>query len=93
MQQAIHNPYMVRLMGIIDEPKYKGIIMDYFEHGSLKSFLPHLDCECWPRRIRMLCDIASGLQHLHSLVPPVVHHDVKLSNMFVDSGFTVKVSS
>ena len=91
MYQAIHNPYMVRLIGIINEPDVQGIVMDYFEHGSLKSFLPYLDCNCWPRRMRMLCDVASGLHHLHSLTPPVVHQDVKLLNMFVDHGFTVKV--
>ena len=93
MYRAIHNPYMVRLIGIINEPNTQGIVMDYFKNGSLKSFLPYLDCECWSRRMRMLCDIASGLEHLHSLAPPVVHQDVKLLNMFVDPGFTVKVSS
>ncbi|XP_072037085.1 uncharacterized protein [Amphiura filiformis] len=95
MRQAIFSPYIVRLVGLIDEPsdrgRVQGIVMDYFKYGSLKSFLKYLDCDCWPRRVRMLCDIASGIHHLHRLVPPIVHCDVKLSNMFVDHGFTVKI--
>ncbi|XP_072022457.1 cyclic GMP-binding protein C-like [Amphiura filiformis] len=95
MRQAIFSPYIVRLVGFIDEPsdrgRVQGIVMDYFKYGSLESFLKYLDCDCWPRRVRMLCDIASGIHHLHRLEPPIVHCDVKLSNMFVDHGFTVKM--
>ena len=92
MRRAIFSSYIVHLLGIIDEEEIKAIVMDYFEHGSLKSFLPYLDCDCWARRARMLCDISSGLNHLHNLAPPLVHRDVKLSNIFVAPGFTVKVS-
>ena len=91
MRRAIFSSYIVRLLGIINEEEVKGIVMDYFEHGSLKSFLPYLDCDCWARKARMLCDISSGLNHLHNLTPPLVHRDVKLSNIFVDRGFTAKV--
>ncbi|XP_072049169.1 uncharacterized protein [Amphiura filiformis] len=91
MRQAIFSSSIVRLIGIIDEPSIQAIVMDYFEHGSLKSFLPYLVHDGWARRVRMLCDIASGIHHLHSLVPPLIHRDIKLANIFVDHGFNAKI--
>ena len=91
MCRAIFSSYIVHLLGIINEEDVQGIVMEYFEHGNLKSFLPYLDCDCWARRARMLCDISSGLNHLHNLAPPLVHRDVKLLNIFVATGLTVKV--
>ena len=90
MRQAIHSPYTVLLVGLIDD-EVQGIVMDYFEYGNLKSFLPYLDCDCWARCMRMLCDMTSGINHLHNLDTPIVHRDIKLTNMFVDDGFTIKV--
>ncbi|CAG9460528.1 unnamed protein product [Pedinophyceae sp. YPF-701] len=36
-------------------------------------------------RVAVACDIASGIAHLHSLDPPMMHRDVKPSNAFVDA--------
>ena len=91
MQRVINSPYVVRLIGVIDEPECRGIVMDYFKNGSLKSFLKYLDCDCWPRRIQMLCDIAIGINYLHNLAPPIVHKDLKARNIFIDHGLMAKV--
>ena len=91
MQRIINSPYIVRLVGVIDEPECQAIVMDYFENGSLKSFLKYLDCDCWARRIRMLCDIAIGVNYLHNLTPPIVHKDLKACNIFIDHGLKAKV--
>ncbi|KAL0060223.1 hypothetical protein AAF712_012978 [Marasmius tenuissimus] len=51
------------------------------EHGDIVSFLkenPGHD-KTW-----VLYEIASGLQYLHSLSPPVVHGDIKGANVLVD---------
>ena len=92
MQCVINSPYIVRLVGIVYEPECQAIIMDYFENGSLKSFLKYMDCDCWARQMRMLCDIATGLNYLHNLKPPIIHKDIKACNVFIDHGLKAKVS-
>ncbi|XP_072049925.1 receptor-interacting serine/threonine-protein kinase 3-like [Amphiura filiformis] len=91
MQKAINSEYLVRLLGIIIDPKCYAIIMDYIEHGNLKSFMPNLKCDCWPRRIRIIYDIAAGMDHLHHLNPPIVHKDLKASNIFISGNFMAKL--
>ena len=47
---------------------------------------------CLPRKIRMIQDMALGVNYLHTLTPPIIHRDIKLSNIFVGNGFEAKVS-
>ncbi|XP_072036983.1 uncharacterized protein [Amphiura filiformis] len=83
------------------------IVMEYLEFGNLKNFTalylvtkdPAANPgdndvyrnDCWPRRIRMICDMIMGMNYLHTLVEPVFHRDLKLENVFVGSGFRVKI--
>ncbi|GJR45981.1 PAC motif-containing protein [Tanacetum coccineum] len=45
----------------------------------------------WKRRLHMAVDIARGMNYLHSCHPPIVHRDLKSSNLLVDKNWTVKV--
>ena len=40
MLRAISSPFLVRIMGIIDEPQCLSIVMEYFENGN-KSEINH----------------------------------------------------
>ena len=40
----------------------------------------------------MILDMALGMNYLHTLNPPLLHRDLKLSNIFVGNGFEAKVS-
>ncbi|KAI3737892.1 hypothetical protein L2E82_27907 [Cichorium intybus] len=44
----------------------------------------------WRRRIRMAIDIAQGINYLHNCLPPIIHHDLKSSNLLVGKDWTVK---
>ncbi|XP_031377020.1 probable leucine-rich repeat receptor-like protein kinase At5g49770 isoform X1 [Punica granatum] len=44
------------------------------------------------RRISIALDAATGLYHLHSLKPPLLHRSFKTSNVLVDENFIAKVS-
>ena len=90
--KAIHCQFIVRLIGIVNEEGQIGIVMEYSKYGDLKDFLKYLGGDCWPRRVRMLLDIASGISHMHGLVPPLVHRDIKLSNIMIDGGYKAKVN-
>ncbi|KAI3512382.1 hypothetical protein L1887_19697 [Cichorium endivia] len=45
----------------------------------------------WKLRIRMAIDIARGINYLHHFLPPIIHRDLKSSNLIVDTDWTVKV--
>ncbi|XP_026457416.1 probable serine/threonine-protein kinase drkA [Papaver somniferum] len=43
------------------------------------------------RRALMAVDIARGLNYLHRCNPPIIHRDLKSSNLLVDKNWNVKV--
>eukprot|EP01018_Ginkgo_biloba_P004268 Gb_23974 [translate_table: standard] len=43
------------------------------------------------RRLRMALDVARGMNYLHHRNPPIIHRDLKSSNLLVDKNWTVKV--
>ncbi|CAA0820805.1 Receptor-like serine/threonine-protein kinase [Striga hermonthica] len=65
-------------------------------NGSLQDAL--LDRKCaelmhWDRRFEIIISIAKGLEYLHySCDPPVVHGDIKPSNILLDSNFDAKIA-
>ncbi|CAA7389430.1 unnamed protein product [Spirodela intermedia] len=47
----------------------------------------------WKMRIKVLLDTARGIEYLHNYaVPPIIHRDIKSSNILLDANWTAKVS-
>ncbi|KAF7030502.1 hypothetical protein CFC21_042031 [Triticum aestivum] len=85
----------------------KLLVYDYMDNGSLDGWLHRhalpngaghsassneggLD---WPTRIRVAVDAAQGLCYMHhECSPPIVHRNVKTSNILLDSEFRTKVA-
>ncbi|XP_072043551.1 uncharacterized protein [Amphiura filiformis] len=93
MWRVISCPYLVRIIGFVNEPERKIIVMTYFPHGNLRDFNRKylMCCKCWPRRIRMLQEITLGMNYIHTLDPHIIHSDLKMANVFVEEGFKVKI--
>jgi serine/threonine protein kinase len=72
--------------------EFKALILEYMPNGSLEGWLyPNLNKYGLKRplslrsRITIVTDIASALDYLHNhCVPPVVHCDLKPSNILLD---------
>eukprot|EP01059_Diplonema_ambulator_P010335 TRINITY_DN2032_c2_g2_i2.p1 TRINITY_DN2032_c2_g2~~TRINITY_DN2032_c2_g2_i2.p1 ORF type:complete len:885 (+),score=98.00 TRINITY_DN2032_c2_g2_i2:35-2656(+) len=66
--------------------RYVCIVMEYHEHGDLKTFLidhkgPLQEATVW----YIASEVTSALQYMHSQVPPVMHRDLKPENLLISN--------
>ncbi|KAM0923844.1 hypothetical protein ACQ4PT_005254 [Festuca glaucescens] len=88
------HPNLVPLKGYYWTPQLQLLVTDYAPHGSLEARL-HGSGKgggeqprplTWEERFRVVAGTASGLAYLHqSFRPPVIHYNVKPSNILLDS--------
>ena len=91
---ATSFPYVVTAIGIIDDPgEPLSLVMEYMEFGNLKDFNQStmMKCTCWARKVKMIHEIALGMNYLQSLPQVKMQKCLKLENVLVGSGFVVKV--
>ncbi|GBG89288.1 hypothetical protein CBR_g48997 [Chara braunii] len=95
MPGRLHHRHLVNLIGFCAEKGERMLVLEFMANGSLKEHLhdlrgPPLD---WEKRMRIAVGVAAGLEYLHSWSdPPVIHRDVKSSNVLLSENFTAKVS-
>ncbi|MBA0564762.1 hypothetical protein Golob_009675 [Gossypium lobatum] len=72
------------------------IVYELMPNGSLETQLhgPSRGSSLtWDMRMKIALDTARGLEHLHEHCnPPVIHRDLKSSNILLDSAFNAKLS-
>ncbi|XP_077349117.1 receptor-interacting serine/threonine-protein kinase 2 isoform X2 [Lithobates pipiens] len=87
--------YILPILGICYEEDNIGIVTEYMPNGSLNQLLheesPSIEI-VWPLRFRILYEIALGVNFLHNLSPPLLHHDLKTPNILLDDEFHVKIA-
>ncbi|KAL2097208.1 hypothetical protein ACEWY4_006415 [Coilia grayii] len=87
--------YIIQIFGVCNEPEFFCIVTEYMSNGSLdellheKTLYPVL---AWPLRMRVLYEIALGVNFLHNMTPPLLHHDLKTQNILLDGEFHVKIA-
>ncbi|CAM0147751.1 unnamed protein product [Urochloa decumbens] len=82
------HPNLLPLKGYYWTPHLQLLITDYAPHGSLEARLHHHKSGAppmtWEERFRVVSGTARGLAHLHQAFrPPLIHYDVKPSNIFL----------
>ncbi|KAL3652593.1 hypothetical protein CASFOL_002274 [Castilleja foliolosa] len=90
----IYHPCLVNLLGFgLDPGRRKLIVVEYMPHGSLYELL-HGSSKPpgWVKRVRFAVQIALAVHFLHSSNPPIIHRDIKSSNVLIDAGFHCRVS-
>ncbi|MGH0181487.1 UNVERIFIED_CONTAM: hypothetical protein FKN15_014402 [Acipenser sinensis] len=87
--------YIIQIFGVCNEPEFFCIVTEYMSNGSLDQLLhgreiyPRL---AWSLRLRILYEIALGVNFLHNMTPPLLHHDLKTQNILLDAEFHVKIA-
>lgn len=74
--------HVAQFFGIVQMASTFGMVSPWYSNGIICDYLlthPSTD------RLKLLIQIASGVQHLHSLVPPIIHGDLKGGNILIDS--------
>ncbi|KAG9259965.1 receptor-interacting serine/threonine-protein kinase 4-like [Astyanax mexicanus] len=93
------NPYVLRILGVYEgQPKGEeasqfGLVMEYMERGSLVDLQRALNGPPpWSLAFRIAHQIALGMNFLHQLDPPLLHLDLKPSNVLLDDSLNAKLT-
>eukprot|EP00261_Vitis_vinifera_P040066 XP_019081309.1 PREDICTED: probable serine/threonine-protein kinase DDB_G0267686 isoform X2 [Vitis vinifera] len=92
IMRRLRHPNVLLFMGAVYSQERLAIVTELLPRGSLFRVLHKsnqvLDIR---RRLRMALDVARGMNYLHHRNPPIVHRDLKSSNLLVDKNWNVKV--
>lgn len=92
----IQHQNIVSLIGCCIHGETRLLVYEMMQNGSLESQL-HGPTQgstlTWQIRMKIAIDVARALEYLHEHCnPPVVHRDIKSSNILLDSNFNAKLS-
>ncbi|XP_035386140.1 receptor-interacting serine/threonine-protein kinase 4 isoform X1 [Electrophorus electricus] len=94
------NPNVLRIFGVYVGcphgqpcPTQLGLVMEYMERGSVADLQQAVGGPPpWPLAFRIMHQIALGMNFLHQLSPPLLHLDLKPSNVLLDDSLNAKLT-
>ncbi|TKY54243.1 Serine/threonine-protein kinase EDR1 [Spatholobus suberectus] len=90
VMKRLRHPNILLFMGAVTSPQRLCIVTEFLPRGSLCRLLHRNTSKLdWRRRVHMALDIARGVNYLHHCNPPIIHRDLKSSNLLVDRNWTV----
>ncbi|XP_078164293.1 LEAF RUST 10 DISEASE-RESISTANCE LOCUS RECEPTOR-LIKE PROTEIN KINASE-like 1.2 isoform X1 [Carex rostrata] len=93
----LRHPNLVALYGCTSRHSRELLLVyEYIPNGTVADHLhgsrANEHALTWYRRLAIAIEAADALAYLHAVDPPIVHRDIKTTNMLVDAGYHVKVA-
>ncbi|XP_058102428.1 serine/threonine-protein kinase-like protein CR4 isoform X2 [Magnolia sinica] len=94
----LNHAHLLNLLGYCEEGGERLLVYEFMAHGSLHQHLhgknpaqkEQLD---WIRRVTIAVQAARGIEYLHGYAcPPVIHRDIKSSNILIDEEHNARVA-
>lgn len=98
---SVRHNSLVRVVGYCSSPEIKALVLEYMPNGSLEKLLhPSPGAELvqtfnWNARLNVAIGVAQGLAYLHherAATTPLVHGNVKPSNILFDAKWRARIS-
>ncbi|CAL4968478.1 unnamed protein product [Urochloa decumbens] len=86
---------LVSLLGYCTDDSERLLIYEFMPFGTLGEHLQLGDYDplTWAQRMNISLDVAKGIQYLHNMADrPLIHRDLKTSNILLDQELRAKVS-
>ncbi|KDQ10182.1 hypothetical protein BOTBODRAFT_116206, partial [Botryobasidium botryosum FD-172 SS1] len=80
--QNLHHPNILPFLGLTTLDSVTYLVSPWMDNGDLLAYVkkdPHADC------LKLLLQIAKGVEYLHTFDPVVVHGDLKAANILITS--------
>ncbi|XP_042490663.1 serine/threonine-protein kinase-like protein At3g51990 [Macadamia integrifolia] len=90
----IRSHHFVNLLGYSRDPKEKKLLLvvELMPNGSLYDLLhSSLRPPGWSKRVRFALQTAKAVETLHTSNPPVIHRDIKSSNVLLDGNWNARL--
>ncbi|KAK5868626.1 hypothetical protein PBY51_009623 [Eleginops maclovinus] len=85
----VKHRYIVSIYGLCIEAT--AVVMEHMSNGSLNNLLASHTL-MWPKKFQMIHEVSMGMNFLHSMNPPLLHLNLKTSNILLDDHLHVKIS-
>nr|XP_043637238.1 putative receptor-like protein kinase At1g80870 [Erigeron canadensis] len=90
---GLDSQFVVSLLGYCIYKRKRLVVYEYMPNKSLQELLFSDYGLSWKKRFDIILDISKALEFLHNECdPPVIHGDVKPSNVLLDTEFRAKLS-
>ncbi|KAK6136631.1 hypothetical protein DH2020_029614 [Rehmannia glutinosa] len=94
----LNHAHLLNLLGYCEEGGERLLVYEFMANGSLHQHLHTKNKELkeqldWVRRVTIAVQAARGIEYLHGYAcPPVIHRDIKSSNILIDEEHNARVA-